>query len=116
MRFTKTILSIAIFALASTTQAQTSNLPPLIDRELFFGPPVIAGGQLSPDGKYMSFLKTYKGTMNVWVKDASAPFASAHPLTAIRCDLSGVIFGREMENIFCMFRTKGVTKILMLMQ
>ena len=82
MRFTKTILSIAIFALASTTQAQTSNLPPLIDRELFFGPPVIAGGQLSPDGKYMSFLKTYKGTMNVWVKDASAPFASAHPLTA----------------------------------
>ena len=82
MRFTKTILSIAIFALAVTTQAQTSNLPPLIDRELFFGPPVIAGGQLSPDGKYMSFLKTYKGTMNVWVKDASAPFASAHPLTA----------------------------------
>jgi len=82
MRFTKTILSIAVFALAVTTQAQTSNLPPLIDRELFFGPPVIAGGQLSPDGKYMSFLKTFKGTMNVWVKDASAPFESAHALTA----------------------------------
>ena len=82
MRFTKTFLSITVFALAVTTQAQTSNLPPLIDRELFFGPPVIAGGQLSPDGKYMSFLKTFKGTMNVWVKDASAPFESAHPLTA----------------------------------
>jgi dipeptidyl aminopeptidase/acylaminoacyl peptidase len=82
MRFTKTFLSIAVFALAITTHAQTSNLPPLIDRELFFGPPVIAGGQLSPDGKYMSFLKTFKGTMNVWVKDASAPFESAHPLTA----------------------------------
>ncbi len=82
MRFTKTFLSIAVFALAVTTQAQTSNLPPLIDRELFFGPPVIAGGQLSPDGKYMSFLKTFKGTMNVWVKDASAPFESAHALTA----------------------------------
>jgi dipeptidyl aminopeptidase/acylaminoacyl peptidase len=82
MRFTKTFFSIAVFALALTTEAQTSNLPPLIDRELFFGPPVIAGGQLSPDGKYMSFLKTYKGTMNVWVKDASAPFESAHPLTA----------------------------------
>jgi dipeptidyl aminopeptidase/acylaminoacyl peptidase len=82
MRFTKTILSIAFLALAVTTQAQTSSLPPLIDRELFFGPPVIAGGQLSPDGKYMSFLKVYKGTMNVWVKDASAPFESAHPLTA----------------------------------
>ncbi len=82
MRFIKAILSIAFLALAVTTQAQTSSLPPLIDRELFFGPPVIAGGQLSPDGKYMSFLKTYKGTMNVWVKDASAPFESAHALTA----------------------------------
>jgi dipeptidyl aminopeptidase/acylaminoacyl peptidase len=82
MRFTKNILSIAVFALVLTTQAQKSNLPPLIDRELFFGPPVIAGGQLSPDGKYMSFLKTFKGTMNVWVKDANAPFASAHALTA----------------------------------
>jgi dipeptidyl aminopeptidase/acylaminoacyl peptidase len=82
MRFTKTILLIVVLASAVATKAQTSNLPPLIDRELFFGPPVIAGGQLSPDGKYMSFLKTYKGTMNVWVKDASAPFESAHPLTA----------------------------------
>jgi len=82
MRFAKIILLIAVFASTVTTQAQTSNLPPLIDRELFFGPPVIAGGQLSPDGKYMSFLKTYKGTMNVWVKDASAPFESAHLLTA----------------------------------
>jgi len=81
MHFTKTILSIAFLALAITTQAQTNSLPPLIDRELFFGPPVIAGGQLSPDGKYMSFLKVYKGTMNVWVKDASAPFESAHALT-----------------------------------
>ena len=82
MRFIKAILLIAFLASAVTTQAQTSSLPPLIDRELFFGPPVIAGGQLSPDGKYMSFLKTYKGTMNVWVKDASAPFESAHALTA----------------------------------
>jgi len=81
MHFTKTILSIAFLALAVTTKAQTNSLPPLIDRELFFGPPVIAGGQLSPDGKYMSFLKVYKGTMNVWVKDASAPFESAHALT-----------------------------------
>jgi len=82
MRFTKTTLSVAFLALAITSQAQTNGLPPIIDRELFFGPPVIAGGQLSPDGKYMSFLKTYKGTMNVWVKDASAPFESARPLTA----------------------------------
>jgi len=44
MRFTKTILLVAVLALTVPTQAQTSSLPPLIDRELFFGPPVIAGG------------------------------------------------------------------------
>jgi len=73
---------LLLFAIAVQAQAQTHQLPPLIDRELFFGPPEIAGGQLSPDGKYMSFLKAYKGTMNIWVKNADAPFTSAHPLTA----------------------------------
>jgi dipeptidyl aminopeptidase/acylaminoacyl peptidase len=82
MRFAKISFLIPVISLALQTQAQTHGLPPLIDRELFFGPPAIAGGQLSPDGKYMSFLKTFKGTMNIWVKNADAPFASAHPLTA----------------------------------
>ena len=81
MRFMKIlfVLPVVVFALQSTAQ---SNLPPIIDRELFFGPPEIAGAQLSPNGKYMAFLKVYKGTMNIWVKDAEAPFASAHAITA----------------------------------
>ena len=29
--------------------------PPLLDRELFFGNPEIAGAQLSPDGKWIAF-------------------------------------------------------------
>ncbi len=56
-------------------------LPPLIDRELFFGNPEIAGAQLSPDGKYLAFLKPWKGTINVWVKKTGEPFSSAHLLT-----------------------------------
>ena len=62
--------------------AIAQNTNGLIDRELLFGPPQIAGGQLSPDGNWMSFLKPYKGIMNIWVKKAEAPFASARPLTA----------------------------------
>ena len=73
------VLPVIVFALQSNGQ---SNLPPIIDRELFFGPPEIAGAQLSPNGKYMAFLKVYKGTMNIWVKDAEAPFTSAHAITA----------------------------------
>ena len=81
MRSAKIFLLLPVFVFALQTQAQTK-LPPIIDRELFFGPPEIAGGQLSPDGKYMSFLKVYKGTMNIWVKEAEAPFASARAVTA----------------------------------
>ena len=47
---------------------------PLLDRELFFGNPRIAGGQLSPDGKFISFMKPYQGIMNVWVKEFAEPF------------------------------------------
>ena len=54
---------------------------PLLDRELFFGNPQISGGQLSPDGKYISFMKPYKGIMNVWVKEFAEPFDNARPLT-----------------------------------
>ena len=81
MRHVKLLLLLPCVVFVVQTLAQ-DKLPPLIDRELFFGPPEIAGGQLSPDGKYMSFLKVYKGTMNIWVKDAQASFASAHPLTS----------------------------------
>jgi dipeptidyl aminopeptidase/acylaminoacyl peptidase len=56
--------------------------PPIIDRTLFFGEVQIAGAQISPDGQYLSFLKPYKGTRNIWVKKAGEPFSAARPLSA----------------------------------
>ena len=64
--------------LAAQAQAQA----PLLDRELFFGDPEISGAQLSPDGQYISFLKPFKGTRNVWVKKAGEPFSAAQVITA----------------------------------
>ncbi|MCS7080711.1 MAG: prolyl oligopeptidase family serine peptidase [Chloracidobacterium sp.] len=55
--------------------------PPLIDRRLIFGNPEIAAAQLSPDGKFVAFLKPYKETLNIWVKRTEEPFARARPLT-----------------------------------
>ncbi len=57
-------------------------LPPLIDRELFFGNPEIAGAQLSPDGKWMTFLRENRGELNIWIKGREEPFSKARPLTA----------------------------------
>ncbi len=65
-----------------SAQKASKQLPPLIDRELFFGDPEISGGQLSPDGKYMSFIKPFNGTRNVWVKKTEAGFETAKPVTA----------------------------------
>ncbi len=38
-----------------------SELPPLIDREIFFDDPEIAGAKLSRDGEYLAFLKPHRG-------------------------------------------------------
>ncbi|MGA3025244.1 MAG: S9 family peptidase [Bryobacteraceae bacterium] len=56
-------------------------IPPLLDRELFFGDPEIIGADLSPDGRYIAFLKPLDGVRNVWVKRTEEPFDAARPVT-----------------------------------
>ncbi len=73
-------LTIA-FVAPQTIAAQSGKLPPLIDRELFFGNPEISGAQISPDGRYISFLKPYKDTRNVWVKRTGDPYSAAKLIT-----------------------------------
>ena len=84
----KSILA-AILCLASTTilaaEQKSANLvpglPPILDRELFFGNPEIAAEEISPDGKYVSFLKPWKDTRNIYVKAVEEPFSAARLLT-----------------------------------
>src|SRR6478672_1718282 len=71
--------ALLLIALAAPVLAQS---PPIIDRELFFGDPEIAGAQISPDGAYIAFIKPFKGTRNIWVKRTADPFTSAKPITA----------------------------------
>ena len=82
--FVFALLCIGLLTAASPrlAVAQTSGQPPLIDRELFFGDPEISGAQISPDGKFIAFVKPFKGTRNVWVKKTEEPFDAAKPITA----------------------------------
>ncbi len=59
-----------------------SQQPPIIDRELFFGDPEISGAQLSPDGKYITFLKQFNKVRNIWIKRIDEKFEDARPITA----------------------------------
>jgi len=72
---------------------------PLLDRDLFFGNPEISGSQLSPDGKYVSFMKEFNGIMNVWVKEFAEPFDKARPVTNSPRPLYGYFWTRDGKYI-----------------
>ena len=69
-------------AMAAAAPKEQATLPPLIEREVFFADPEIAGAQLSPDGQYLAFQKPLDGVMNVWVKGINEPMEAARPVTA----------------------------------
>lgn len=69
-----------LFVLGLTMQL-FAQLPPIIDRELFFGDPEIAGAQISPDGNYITFLKPFNNVRNIWIKERNQKFEEARPLT-----------------------------------
>lgn len=54
-------------AAMATAPAPQSGADTLIPRDKIFGNPSRAGGQISPDGKHVSWLSPVDGVMNVWV-------------------------------------------------
>jgi dipeptidyl aminopeptidase/acylaminoacyl peptidase len=78
----KSFLSALAIACLAAPIALYAQQPPIIDRQLFFGEVQISGAQISPDGQYISFLKPYKGTRNIWVKKAGESFTAARPVSA----------------------------------
>jgi len=95
-RFTFPFLLLAALLMAQKKTPSPPGLPPLIDRDLFFDNPEIAGAQLSPDGKYIAFMKPWKATMNIWVKKVDEPFSAARLLTAeAKRPLAGYLWSRD---------------------
>ncbi len=83
MKTTKMFSFVLLITVAACqSPAPKVEQPPIIDRELLFDAPEIAGGQISPDGKFISFIKPYKGTQNIWVKKIEQDFTAARPITA----------------------------------
>ncbi|MBB6330366.1 dipeptidyl aminopeptidase/acylaminoacyl peptidase [Chryseobacterium sediminis] len=87
---------LLLFIGVHTTQAQEV---PVLDRGLFFGNPEISGGQLSPDGKWISFTKEYGGIMNIWVKKIDEPFEKARPLTDSKRPMNGYFWSEDGKYI-----------------
>src|SRR3954453_2032724 len=94
MSFQRFSLLLPFFSIMLSAQG----LPPLIDRELLFGNPEISGAQISPDGKFLAFIKPYKDTRKRWVKKPAEPFAAAHLLTTeTKRPVAGFLWTRDSK-------------------
>ena len=95
-----TLVLVVALSFATIAPVVSQSDVPIIDREIFFGDPVIAGGQLSPDGKFVSFLKPYKGKRNIWVKGIDEAFEDARPITAdTNRPIPGYFWSRDSKRI-----------------
>lgn len=86
---------------------QAEGLPPLIDREVFFGDPQISGAQLSPDGDFISFIKPYRGARNIYVKRLEEPFEAARPVTADERPVPGYFWSQDGRFVLYVQDRKG---------
>ena len=58
------------------TMHQHNEAAPLIPRDHLFGNPTRAGGQISPDGKWLSWLAPKDGVLNIWLAPVDNPDAA----------------------------------------
>ncbi len=103
---TKKLFFLILVLLSLQVFSQQNNVP-IIDREIFFGNPEIAAGQLSPDGQWISFLKEYNGIMNIWAKKFDESFDKAKPLTNNERPIGGYFWTYDSKNILFVKDNKG---------
>jgi dipeptidyl aminopeptidase/acylaminoacyl peptidase len=77
-----TSTTVATLHAQANTLPYLDRLPPLVERDVFIGDPEIAYAALSPDGRFVAFVKQLDGILNVWVKGIDEPFDAARPVTA----------------------------------
>ena len=95
------LVCMLLMALVLPAQGQkASGVPPIIDRDLIFGNPEIAGAQISPDGHYIAFLRPWKDTRNVYVKTVDEPFSAARLMTTeAKRPVAGYLWSRDSKHI-----------------
>lgn len=67
--------------LPALIEAQAPTAVPLIPIEHFFDNPQIGGAQISPDGRWLSYVKPYKGKLNVHIRPVTGTEADERVMT-----------------------------------
>jgi dipeptidyl aminopeptidase/acylaminoacyl peptidase len=76
-----TFMLLCGLAFPGVVAAQVRTAVPLIPLEQFFDNPEIGGAQISPDGRWLSYLKPYKGKLNVYVRPVDGAEAAERVMT-----------------------------------
>jgi dipeptidyl aminopeptidase/acylaminoacyl peptidase len=93
-------LSLILFWCCVLAIPLIAQQPPVINRVLFFGDPEITGAQLSPDGKYIAFIKPWNNIRNIWVKEIDDPFEKAKLVSAdTKRPIPGYLWSRDGKYI-----------------
>jgi dipeptidyl aminopeptidase/acylaminoacyl peptidase len=100
-KLTLGLICVFLFmSIARSQEKKAAGPPTLIDRDLIFGNPEIAAAQLSPDGRYIAFVKPWKDTRNVYVKGVDEPFSAARLLTVeTKRPVAGYLWSRDSKYI-----------------
>ncbi len=84
---------------AGSPTAPAVTAPALLSRELLFGNPERAAGQVSHDGRWLAYLAPREGVMNIWVAPVTDRNA-ARPITNDRLrGIRGYFFAYDGKNI-----------------
>lgn len=65
--------TLPVHAQGTAASAPPSATVPLIERAKFFGNPSKAGGRISPDGRWLSWVAPRDGVLNLWVAPLDKP-------------------------------------------
>jgi hypothetical protein len=112
------ILAMALAACASAPSPATAPaqpqpaaaagdvMPPLIPLGHFFDNPEIAGAQISPDGQWLSYLKPYRGKMNIHVRPIGGGAERVMTTDTVR-PISGYFWAVDSRQILYVQDTGG---------
>lgn len=68
---------LGLLAFLVSVQAAPAALPPLLDRTVFLAEPEISGAQISPDGRFLAFLRADGPAQGLWIKPTDRPLSDA---------------------------------------
>ncbi len=102
--FLALLLAVGLQTLSLSHAEEVSEI---IDREVFFDDPQVFSARLSPDGQYVSFLRSWQGVSNVWILPVGQPFEKARALITKDRPVSDYFWSQDSDHLILIVDQDG---------